>query len=233
MIGFDFLPRQAKAAPEMPLSNPLRGWVRIDQNGVVTLAYSKSEMGQGISSALPMILADELEVDWKDVRVEHAPTSPEFGNQGTGGSGSITGMWMPVRQAGAAGRQMLVMAAAQRWGVSPEACSAKSGAVWHGSESLPYGQLVEAASQIAVPDLKTVRLKKPEEFRLIGMDVPRKDIPSKVDGSAVFGLDVRVPGMVYAVVARCPVFGGKVKTLRREQGQGDEGRPGRLRDPGR
>ena len=213
LIGFDFAPKLAKGAPEKSLGNPLHGWVRIDQNGIVTLAYSKSEMGQGISSALPMILADELDVDWKDVRVEHAPTLPEFGSQGTGGSGSITAMWMPIRQAGAAGRQMLVTAAAQQWGVSPDSCATKSGAVWHGSNKLAYAELIEKASQLPVPDFKTVRLKKPEDFRLIGKDVPRKDIPSKTDGSAQFGLDVRVPGMVYAVVARCPVFGGKVKNF--------------------
>ena len=122
-------------------------------------------------------------------------------------------MWMPIRQAGAAGRQMLVAAAAQRWGVSPDSCTTNSGAVWHGSDKLAYAELIEKASQFPVPDFKTVRLKKPEDFRLIGKDVPRKDIPSKTDGSAQFGLDVRVPGMLYAVVARCPVFGGKVKSF--------------------
>jgi isoquinoline 1-oxidoreductase beta subunit len=213
LIGFDFVPEKVKAAPAKSLGNPLRGWVRVDRDGTVTLAYSKSEMGQGISSALPMILADELGVNWKDIRVEHAPTRPEFGEQGTGGSGSVAAMWMPVRQAGAAGREMLISVAARRWAVTADSCSARDGAVWHENQKLTYSELIEEASQMPVPDLKTVRLKKPQEFQIIGKEVPRKDIPPKVDGSAVFGLDVRVPGMLYAVVARCPVFGGKVKSF--------------------
>ncbi len=212
IIGFDAA-SIARGQPEKPVVNPLKAWLKIDQAGSVTLLYSKSEMGQGVTTSLPAILADELCVDWKDVRVEHASVDPVYGNQGTGGSGSVAGMWMPLRKAGAAGRQMLIAAAAQRWNVPPESCTAKNGAVWHGNEKLMYGELVEAASQLPVPDLDRVALKKPEEFELIGKSLPRMDIPAKVDGSAKFGLDVRVPGMVYAVVARCPVFGGKVKSF--------------------
>jgi len=212
VVGFD-LPRSAQAAPERPIVNPLKAWIKIDGNGLVTLTYSKSEMGQGISSALPMILAEELGVSWQNVHVEHAEVDPVYGSQGTGGSGSVTTLYTPLRQAGAAARQMLVSAAAQKWGVSSADCTAKDGAVWHGNQKLAYGDLVEAASQLAVPDLATVPLKKAEDFQIIGKSIPRKDIPSKTDGSAIFGLDVRVPGMVYAVVARCPVFGGKVKTF--------------------
>jgi isoquinoline 1-oxidoreductase beta subunit len=170
-------------------------------------------MGQGVSTSLPMILADELGVDWKDVRVEHAPTDPAYGDQGTGGSGSVAGMFTPLRQAGAAAREMLITAAAQRWNVTAADCTARHGTVLHGSDKLTYGELVESASRLPVPDLKTVQLKNPEEFELIGKGVPRTDVPAKVDGSATFGLDVRVPGIVYALVARCPVFGGKVKTF--------------------
>lgn len=213
LIGFDIAPGKAKGAPAKAAVNPIKAWMRIDADGKATLIYSKSEMGQGISSALPMILADELELDWKDVHVEHAPSTADYGDQGTGGSGSVTAMWMPVRQAGAAARTMLISAAAKRWGVDPAACSAKSGAVWHGDQKLEYAELVEDASKLPVPDLATVPLKKPEDFRLIGTVVPRKDIPSKTDGSAKFGLDTRVPGMVYAMVERCPVFGGKVKSF--------------------
>ncbi len=211
VIGFDVSP--AKGAPEKPVVNPLTAWVKIDQSGLVTLAYSKSEMGQGVATSLPMILAEELGVDWKDVRVEHAPVTPAYGRQGTGGSGSVTSMWMPLRTAGAAARQMLIAAAAQKWGVDPASCSAHHSAVWHGSDKLAYGELVERASQLPVPDPASVTLKKPEEFQLIGKSLPRTDIPAKTDGSAIFGLDVRVPGMLYAVVARCPVFGGKVKSF--------------------
>ncbi|MBV8811308.1 MAG: xanthine dehydrogenase family protein molybdopterin-binding subunit [Acidobacteriaceae bacterium] len=212
VIGVDIAGR-VRAEAEKPVVSPLSAWIKIDQNGFVTLVYSKSEMGQGVSTSLPMILADELSVDWKDVRVEHAASTPAYGDHGTGGSGSVAGMWMPLRIAGASAREMLITAAAQRWNVAGTECHAKSGAVWHGSDKLGYGELVESASKLPVPDAKTVRLKKPEEFTIIGHSQPRTDIPAKVDGSAVYGLDVRVPGMVYAVVARCPVFGGKVKTF--------------------
>ena len=225
MIGFE-IPAVAKAAPEKsekPAVNPLLAWIKIDQNGTVTLAYSKSEMGQGVSTSLPMILADELGVDWKDVRVEHAPTDPAHGEQGTGGSGSVAGMFMPLRQAGAAAREMLITAAAQQWKVDKAACTARHGAVWHGSDKLSYGGLIGSASRLPVPDLKTVPLKKPADFELIGKSLPRTDVPAKVDGSAVFGLDIRVPGMVRAVVARSPVFGGKVKTFDASQAKALKG----------
>ncbi len=212
VIGID-ITGTVKAESEKPAVNPLSAWIKIDQSGVVSLVYSKSEMGQGVSTSLPMILADELCIDWKDVRVEHAAAIRAYGDQGTGGSGSVAGMWMPLRIAGASAREMLIAAAAQRWNVSASDCQAKGGVVWHGSDKLAYGELVESASKLPVPDSKTVRLKKAEEFTIIGHSQPRTDIPAKVDGSAVFGLDVRVPGMVYAVVARCPVFGGKVKSF--------------------
>src|SRR5579875_3513337 len=212
VIAFE-VPRKAKGEPAKPTINPVKAWIRIDENGAVTLAYNKSEMGQGISTALPMVLAEELALDWNDVEVEHADLDRDHQDQGTGGSGSVAGSFTPLRKAGAAAREMLVAAAAQRWGVSPENCAVRNGAVWRGNDKLSYGELVASASQLPVPDLEKVRLKKPEEFQLIGKAVVRKDIPSKTDGSAIFGLDVRVPGMVYAAVARCPVFGGKVKTL--------------------
>jgi isoquinoline 1-oxidoreductase beta subunit len=211
VVGLE-LPR-VKAANEKPVVNPLTSWIKIDQQGKITLSYSKSEMGQGISTSLPMILAEELGADWKDVQVEHAPVDRAFGPQGTGGSGSITTLYTPLRQAGAAARTMLIAAAAQRWNVNPSQCSVRESAVWHGNDRLGFGALVEAASQMPVPDLASVTLKDPAEFQLIGKSLPRTDIPAKTNGSAVFGLDVRVPNMVFAVVARCPVFGGKVKTF--------------------
>jgi isoquinoline 1-oxidoreductase subunit beta len=211
VIAFEV--RQKVKGAAKPVVNPVKAWIKIDQNGTVTLAYHKSEMGQGISTAVPMLLAEELCLDWNDVHIEHAPLDPEHEGQGTGGSGSVAGSFGPMRKAGAAAREMLVAAAAQQWGVSPESCTVRSGAVWHGNAKLSYGELVEAASRLPIPDFEKVRLKKPEEFQIIGKPVPRKDIPSKTDGSAIFGLDVRVPGMVYAVVARCPVFGGTPKSF--------------------
>jgi isoquinoline 1-oxidoreductase beta subunit len=215
LVGFD-VPRAAKAAApeENPPANPLRSWIQIDSAGQVTLMSGRSEMGQGISSALPMVLADELGVDWKSVRVEQAPNDvPRFGDQGTGGSGSVAGSWMPMRQAAAAARTMLITVAAQQWKVEPASCSIKNGVISSGSNSAPLGQFVAAAAALPIPDFKTLALKKPEEFQIIGTVVPRKDIPSKTDGSAVFGIDTRIPGMLYAMVERCPVFGGKVKTV--------------------
>jgi len=212
VIGFE-IQANAKAVPEKPRVNPLQAWLKIDATGQVTLAYSKSEMGQGVSTSLPMILAEELDIDWKDVRVEHAPLDAAHAGQGTGGSGSVAGMFSPLRQAGAAARQMLVAAAAERWHVNADTCTTKSGAVWNGNDKLSYAELIERASQLPVPDLATVALKKPGDFKIIGTSVPRTDVPEKTDGSAIFGLDVRVPGMVYAMVERCPVFGGRVKSF--------------------
>jgi len=214
VLGFEVVPRlQGKAAAKEAVS-PFRSWIRIDQTGAVTLFSGRSEMGQGISTALPMVLAEELGCDWKDVVIEQAPVDVAlYGESGTGGSGSVAGSWLPMRQAGAAARQLLITAAAARWNVTPETCTVKQGSVYHGSDSIKFGDLVEAASKLPVPDYATVPLKKAEDFQIVGKPIQRRDIPSKVDGSAVYGLDVRVPGMLYAMVERCPVFGGKVKHL--------------------
>lgn len=215
VIGFD-VPQSAKGDPALKAAmNPLRSWIQIDQAGQVTILSARSEMGQGISSALPLALADELGVDWKDVKVEQAPNIPAiYGDQGTGGSGSVAASFLPVRKAGAAARSMLVAAAAQKWSVAPEACIVRNGAVHNQSNKLLFGALVESAARLPVPDLDKVTLKKPEDFQYIGKEnIQRKDIPPKTDGSAAFGLDTRVPGMVYAMVERCPTFGGKVKSF--------------------
>jgi isoquinoline 1-oxidoreductase beta subunit len=220
VIGF-YLPSlaatQQEGGPskEAPRINPLNAWIRIGADGNVTLIVGKSEMGQGVMTSLPMILADEVEVDWNSVHVEQAATKPDIYSLGTGGSGSVLDSYLPLRQAGAAARQMLIQAAADTWGVDPASCFAKGGAVIHNPRGhrLAYGELAAKASKLPVPDLKTVVLKNPDNFRYIGTSLPRLDIPSKVDGSAKFGIDVRVPGMLYAVVARCLVFGGKLKSF--------------------
>lgn len=215
LIGFD-VTRVAKAdtPPAKAPVSPFRSWIRIDQNGTVTLLSARSEMGQGISSALPMVLADELGVDWKDVQVEQAPNDATlFGDQGTGGSGSVAGSYQGLRQAAAAARLMLITVAAQKWNIPPNSCDVKGGAVIHGFQQLKFSELVEAASQLPIPDFNKLTLKNPDDFQIIGKEIQRKDIPSKTDGSAVFGIDVRQPGMLYAMVERCPVFGGKVKTF--------------------
>jgi isoquinoline 1-oxidoreductase beta subunit len=195
---------------ERPSPNPFDAWVRITKDGTVTIILAKSEMGQGAMTALPMILADELDVDWAKVRVEQAPTNPALYEHGTGGSGSTKDSWKPLRQTGAAGRAMLVAAAAAQWKVDPAACQTAKGVVTGpAGQKLAYADLVEAAAKQPVPDFKLVALKKDPELTIVGTSPRRLDFPAKIDGSARFGIDVRVPGMLYAVIARCPTIGGK------------------------
>jgi isoquinoline 1-oxidoreductase subunit beta len=201
----------AQESQEKKTPNPFDAWVRIGSDDKVTLVVGKSEMGQGITTSLPMVLAEELDVDWAKVTVQQAETNPAVYDHGTGGSGSTRTSWLAMRQAGAAARQMLVQAAARHWGVNPNACRTELGHVMTGprQKRLRYGELVLAASKLPVPAFKDVPLRNPSEFRIVGTSVPRVDVPAKVDGSARFGLDVRVPGMLFAVVARCPTYGGK------------------------
>jgi len=186
-------------------------FVEITPDGVVSVWVSKSDMGQGVRTALPMILAEELEADWSKVRVIQADAHPRYGNMGTGGSSSVSSLWEPLRKAGAQARELLVAAAAQRWGVAPDECRARSGAVEHQASGrrFGYGDLVQRAALLPVPE--SPRLKEASEFRLIGTDVAGVDTRAKVTGRAQYGMDVVVPGMGYAVIARCPVFGGTLQ----------------------
>jgi isoquinoline 1-oxidoreductase beta subunit len=186
-------------------------WLHVGPDGVVTVHLGKSEMGQGTFTGMAVLIAEELEADWKKVRVLSADADPRFGNMVTGGSRSVRGNFIPLRKVGAAAREVLVAAGAKRLGVKPAACRAEEGAVVHGASGrrLEYGALVADAAKLPVPG--NPRLKDPRSFRLIGKRVPRLDTPPKVAGRAVFGLDVRVPGMRYAAVARPPTLGGKVK----------------------
>jgi len=219
VIGFtlplELFGQQAQQPPPPP--NPFEAWVKIDTEGNVTLICAKSEMGQGVRTSLPMILADEVEVDWSKVKVEQAATSPMYRvpGLGTGGSSSVRTSFTPLRQAGAAAREMLITAAAARWTVERDTCYAERGEVVHrpSGRRLAYGALVADASKLPIPDLATVPLKDPKDFKIIGQSLPRTDIPSKTNGRAGFGLDVRVPGMLFAVIARCPTFGGKPKSF--------------------
>src|SRR5436309_996803 len=212
LLGFD-LP-----APPPSAFEP-NAFIRVDRDGRVTLIMHKVEMGQGTYTAMPMLLAEELEVDLSQVRLEHAPpddalyAEPLFGVQETGGSTSVRGNWEPLRRAGATARSMLVSAAAKTWGVPPSECRAASGAVIHEAtgRSLTYGALVDRAALLPVP--RDVALKDPKDFKLIGTPVKRLDTPDKVDGTAQFGIDVRLPGMKVAAVAACPVFGGKLASI--------------------
>jgi isoquinoline 1-oxidoreductase beta subunit len=193
-------------------------WVRIAPDETVTIIVAKSEMGQGVATGLPTILADELDASMKHVRIEFAPadpryTDPQYGDMITGGSTSVAHLWMPLRQAGATARAMLVAAAAQQWKVDPSTCTTREGTVYHlpSQQSATYGSLATAAA--AIPPPATVPLKSPAEFTLIGKPRKRVDVPLKVNGTAEYGIDVRLPGMMYAAIARSPVFGGRVKSF--------------------
>lgn len=209
----------ADAAPQAQPFEP-NAFIRIDTDGKVTLTMARVEMGQGIYTALSMLIAEELEVPLSGVVLEHAPPdASRYGNpragggQITGGSNSVMGAWEPLRNAGAAARSMLVSAAAQEWGVAPSECAARDGVVHHSTSGrqLGYGQLTHSAARLPLP--QQVALKPISAFRLIGKPVPRLDAPQKVNGSAVYGIDVRLPGMRYAAVAASPVFGGTLKGL--------------------
>ncbi|MFZ2322055.1 MAG: xanthine dehydrogenase family protein molybdopterin-binding subunit [Ignavibacteriaceae bacterium] len=186
-------------------------FLRIDSNGVVTVIVPKSEMGQGVKTALPMLVAEELEVDWNKINIEQADADPKYGNQSTGGSTSVRTTWKPLRTAGATARVMLITAAAQIWNVSTSNCKAENGFVINkiNNKKLSYGELVETASKLPIP--QNVELKNPKDFKIIGKSIPRVDIPEKVYGTAIFGIDIIVPEMLFATVIHCPTFGGKLK----------------------
>lgn len=216
LIGFH-LPAFAGSAEdrEKKNPNPLNAWVHIAPDNHVSLILGKSEMGQGIMTALPMILAEELSLDWGKIAIEQAPTNPAIYEHGTGGSGSVAGSWLPLRRAGAAAREMLISAAAQRWNVNRDTCKAQDGGVLHGARKsfLTYGELAEDAAKLPIPDFNTVPLKNSDDFTIVGHDKRRYESSAKATGRAVFGIDSHPPGIEYAVIARCPVFGGKVKSF--------------------
>ena len=218
LIGFHLPPTEAQenaAQQEKKPVNPFNAWILITPSNQVTLILGKSEMGQGIMTALPMILAEELSLDWNKVRVEQAPTNPAIYNHGTGGSGSVSSSWLPMRRAGAAAREMLITAAAQRWNVNRDTCVAQDGGVLHGARKnfLTYGELANDAAKLPIPDFKTVPLKNSNDFSIVGHDTRRYEGKAKTDGSAKYGLDSRTSGMLYCVIARCPTFGGKLKSF--------------------
>ncbi|MFI4890231.1 MAG: molybdopterin cofactor-binding domain-containing protein [Steroidobacterales bacterium] len=195
----------------------LNAWLQIGADNSVTVLVDRSEMGQGVYTALPMLLAEELGVDMTAIRIVAAPVGDAYVNQGNGGqitgtSNSISDAWVKLRTAGAQARTMLISAAAQAWVVSPADCRAEHGSVVgaHG-QSLSFGQLAAAAGKLPVP--KDVKLKEAADFKLIGSNAPRLDTPGKVDGSAEFGIDVRLPGMLYAAFAQSPVLGGKLRSV--------------------
>ena len=194
-------------------------FIRIGSDGRIVLTMPYVEMGQGTYTAIAMLIAEELEVDLKHLELEHAPpneklyANPLLGVQATGNSNAMRGAWKPLREAGATARTMLVAAAAQRWSVDAKSCRAQDGEVVHAptGRRLGYGELAGAAARMPVP--ADVALKAPSEFKLIGTPAKRLDLPAKINGTAVYGIDVRPPGVKVATLAQSPVFGGRVKSL--------------------
>ena len=223
VIGF-YLPgrREVLAASRLDGSpatpDVLNAFIQVAPDDNITILIAKSEMGQGVVTSLSMLAAEELECDWRKVRIEFAPAAvvyfdPAFHMQGTGGSQSVNSAWKPMREAGATARVMLITAAAQKWGVDPSECHAEDGAVIHAltKRRASYGSLAEAAAKVAPP--QNVALKDPSQFKVVGKPFKRLDTPIKTNGKAGFGIDVRQPGMVHASVEHCPVFGGKVASF--------------------
>jgi len=205
VIGF-YLPHGAEPKREFSPN----AYLRISPDNKVTIVVARSEMGQGVRTALPMILAEELEADWKQIEIEQAGASTLFGDQTTGGSASIRSCWDPMRQAGAAAREMLISAAALTWGVPRSGCTAENGRIKHAASgrSASYGDLAAKAATFPIPPSSP--LKQPKDYKLVGQRLRRLDTPAKVKGEAVFGIDFRLPGMQFALLSRCPTIGGKV-----------------------
>jgi isoquinoline 1-oxidoreductase subunit beta len=220
VLGFN-LPALAVNEPVQPPDTTTGkfapdAFIRIDRSGQTTLVMPQVEMGQGVYTAIPMLIAEELDADFSKIVLEHAPPSdklyanPMFGIQATGNSNSIRAFWKPLREAGAAARLMLIQTAAQQWQVDPATCSTADGVVSHApsGRTMAYGDLVDAASTLPVP--QNPKLKDPRDFTVIGKPVKRLDTPEKTDGKVVYGIDAMLPGMKFATLAQCPVFGGKV-----------------------
>ena len=209
VIGF-YLPSRALAEAEAGFSP--NAYLTIAFDGKITIVVARSEMGQGVRTSLPMILAEELEADWKQIAIEQAGASTLFGDQTTGGSASVRTTWDPMRKAGAQAREMLISAAAQEWAVKPETCKAASSFVVQSTSGrkLSYGALAAKAGKLPVPDNPPL---KTSGFKIVGKPLTRLDTPAKVNGSAIYGLDFRIPGMKYAVLERCPIVGGKVSAV--------------------
>jgi isoquinoline 1-oxidoreductase beta subunit len=195
-------------------------FVRVERDGQIVLTMPYVEMGQGTYTSIPMLIAEELEVDLSQVRPEHAPPNPKLygnpllgGEQATGNSNAVRAAWEPLRRAGATARAMLVATAARRWNVDPASCHVQNGEVLHAptGRRAKYGELAGDAARVAVPE--NVALKRPQDFKLIGTPVKRLDTPAKVNGTAIYGIDVRPRGVKVATLAQSPAFGGRVKSV--------------------
>jgi isoquinoline 1-oxidoreductase beta subunit len=229
ILGFSLPIRESYSdtAPKPAASVVPNAFIRIGTDNTITIIVNHSEMGQGVYTSLPMLVAEELECDWKKVRVESAPVGPVYnhtvmGVQMTGGSTSVWSEYDRLRKVGAAAREMLMAAAVQTWKVDKASCRAEKGKVIHTSgRKLTYGQLAEKAAGLPVPE--NVKLKDPSAFKIIGKPTRRLDTPEKTNGRAIFGIDVKVPGMLTALTARPSVFGGKVKSFNADKARAVQG----------
>jgi isoquinoline 1-oxidoreductase beta subunit len=214
-LSWGLTAKGAVAASASPME--LNAYVRIRADGTITIMGKNPECGQGIKTMLPMVIAEELEADWSKVTIDQAMSEPaKYGVQIAGGSTSTPTNYDPLRRVGAAGKQMMIEAAALTWKVSPTECVAAMSAVTHTptGRKLTYGQLAEKAASIPAPDIKTVALKDPKDFKIVGQSVRGFDSPRIVKGEPIFGIDQTRPGMLYAVFVQCPVHGGKVKSAK-------------------
>jgi isoquinoline 1-oxidoreductase subunit beta len=209
VVGF-YLPHRGREGEQTFSPN---AYLRITPDNRITVVVARSEMGQGVRTALPMILAEELEADWKRIEIEQAGASTLYGDQTTGGSASVRTTWDPMRRAGAAAREMLISAAALTWGVPRSGCSAQQGNIVHAASKrrLSYGELATKAATLPIPT--DVPLKQSKDYKIVGQRLARVDSPSKVKGEAIFGIDFRTPGMRYAVLSRCQTIGGKLVSI--------------------